>query len=334
MQTRTLPGTTVTTSALGLGCAGLFRLAAREDRAAVLRAALSGGIRHFDSAPMYGLGRTETELAPLLRPHRHDLTITTKFGIEVSALGRMFGRVQGPIRMALASRRSLQRKALESGAGPTAGAAGRLLYKAAGYDAEGAARSLHRSLRTLGTDYVDIFALHDPMGSALTDAPELVAYLDSQVRAGTVRCWGIAGTLPPPGSAADRLIAHAGIVQQHDDVFESAASLRRDKALITFGCLSKAIPALRAYLADTPGAGELWGERLGADVQDPGVLAALLLREALRRNDAGVVLFATTRPEGVLAATSAVADVDRTVEAAHLRAMVDAATSHLYPGRK
>jgi hypothetical protein len=140
--------------------------------------------------------------------------------------------------------------------------------------------------------------------------------------------------LPPPGSAADRLIAHAGIVQQHDDVFESAASLRRDKALITFGCLSKAIPALRAYLADTPGAGELWGERLGADVQDPGVLAALLLREALRRNDAGVVLFATTRPEGVLAATSAVADVDRTVEAAHLRAMVDAATSHLYPGRK
>lgn len=326
---RTLAGTNITTSALGLGCAGLHRLPHRADREAVMVAAVTAGVRHFDTAPMYGLGRSEPELATILRRHRGELTVTTKFGIDPSRFGRAVGRVQGPARALLAYRADLQHKATASGAGPTSGAVGRLLYAATGYDAATASRSLHRSLRALRTDCIDIFALHDPIGTLAVDVPELAAYLDDQVRAGTIRCWGIAGALPPRGPAANELVAAAPLIQRHDDVFEVPTPSATDKATITFGCLSRALPALMTFLAHTPGAGGRWSERFGADVRNGEVLARLLLREAIRRNDRGVVLFNTTRPRRVTAAVSALVGPDNPAECLALRAMVaEAAANH------
>ncbi|HWC34903.1 MAG TPA: aldo/keto reductase [Mycobacteriales bacterium] len=322
MQLRTLAGTTVTTSALGLGCAGLYRLPRRDHREAVLAAAVAADVRHFDTAPMYGLGRAEAELAPLLRSRRDELTVTTKFGIEPSAIGAMIGRVQGPVRSLLARRSGLQQSVGRSGAGPASGAVGRLLYSAAGYDAGTAARSLTRSLRALRSDYIDIFALHDPMGTAVTNAPELIGYLEDQVRAGTIRCWGIAGELPPTGSPGRRLLEGAPLVQQPDDVFEPAESVSPDRATITFGCLSRALPALLAHVTATPGTRARWSERLGVDAADPQAMAGLLLRAAIRRNPSGVVLFSTTRPERVGAAVESVARPEDPAVASALHAIV------------
>ncbi|MGN6473687.1 MAG: aldo/keto reductase [Mycobacteriales bacterium] len=323
---RTLPGTSITTSSLGLGCAGLYRLPRRADRVAVIRAALAAGVRHFDVAPMYGLGRAEAELAPYLRSNRTEITVTTKFGIDASRLGRVAGRVQGPVRALLARRPGLQRAADRSGAGPSSGELGRLLYSTSGYDASSAARSLHHSLRMMDTDYVDVFALHDPMGAIIDQRPELVSYLDGEVRAGTIRCWGVAGELPPAGSDAARVLDRAAVVQRHDDVF-APAPVQRDKAVITFGSLSQALPALLRYLADA-GAAARWGERLGEPLDDVA-LAALLLCEAVRRNATGVVLFSTTRAERVGVAVDAVTSPDRPTESSTLQEMTEAARQHL-----
>jgi D-threo-aldose 1-dehydrogenase len=254
---------------------------------------------------MYGLGRAESELAPYLQAQRDQLTVTTKFGIDASALGRTVGRVQAPLRALLARRSGLQQKARESGAGPSAGAIGRLLYTATGYDARAAARSLHRSLHTLGTDYLDIFVLHDPAGSAITELPELVGFLDDQLRAGTIRAWGVAGSQPPVGSDAGQLLKEAAVVQQRDDLFCDVAALESDKAVITFGALARVLPTLLAQVAATPSAAEAWTQRLGAP-PDAQTLAGFLLREATRRNSQGVVLFSTSRPERVDAAVRAV----------------------------
>ncbi len=330
MQLRTLPGTGVTTTAIGLGCAGLYRLPRRADRAAVLRAALAAGIRHFDTAPMYGLGRAESELAPYLRSKRSELTVTTKFGIGTSAFGRTAARLQTPVRAVLARRPGLQHAAGESGSGPSGGTLGRLLYTSAGYDAGAAARSLRRSLRELGTDYVDVFALHDPMGAAISRSGDLVGYLDDQVRAGTIRTWGVAGDLPPPGSDAQRVLEDAPVVQQHDDVLSALTTVATDRALITYGCLARALPALLRYLAAS-GTTAQWSDRLG-DRLDAETMAALLLREAVRRNAHGVVLFSTTRPERVGAAVDALTAADDPAESAVLRAMVDAAAQHRTDG--
>ena len=67
---RELPRTGVVTSAVGFGCAGLFRIPQRSRRREVLEAAYDVGIRHFDVAPMYGLGLAEAELGSFLKRRR------------------------------------------------------------------------------------------------------------------------------------------------------------------------------------------------------------------------------------------------------------------------
>lgn len=73
-------------TALGLGCAafgGLYRPIAATDALAALRAAWQAGIRHFDAAPMYGLGRAEHLLGHFLREESGNVdeaVISTKVG--------------------------------------------------------------------------------------------------------------------------------------------------------------------------------------------------------------------------------------------------------------
>lgn len=95
MRIRILAGTEVATTTLGFGCAGLFRLPWKADRRAILEAAYELGIRHFDVAPMYGLGRAEAELAPVLKHRRGDMTITTKFGIDPTAMACVYRGCKG-----------------------------------------------------------------------------------------------------------------------------------------------------------------------------------------------------------------------------------------------
>ena len=55
---RRLGSTEVLTTPLGLGCAGLFRLASASDRRRVLDAAFDAGVKHFDvSHVRLGSGR-------------------------------------------------------------------------------------------------------------------------------------------------------------------------------------------------------------------------------------------------------------------------------------
>src|SRR5271168_4248279 len=85
---------------LGFGCASLYGLPGRRDRRAVLESAYDLGIRHFDVAPIYGLGIAEAELADFAKM-RTDIRIATKFGIRPTVIGHLAGFVQPPIRRIL-----------------------------------------------------------------------------------------------------------------------------------------------------------------------------------------------------------------------------------------
>jgi D-threo-aldose 1-dehydrogenase len=73
-------------TALGLGCAafgGLYRDAPLADARAALQAAWDRGIRYFDAAPMYGLGRAEHILGDFLREvasPASEAVVSTKVG--------------------------------------------------------------------------------------------------------------------------------------------------------------------------------------------------------------------------------------------------------------
>jgi D-threo-aldose 1-dehydrogenase len=123
---------------LELGCApigGLYAPVSDQDAEEALRAAWEGGIRAFDTAPIYGDGLSERRLGTFLRSQsRETFTVTTK-------VGRLLGSV---------SRR------------PAEGGAPGQLERIIDYTAEGIKRSLEASLARMGLDRVDVALIHDP----------------------------------------------------------------------------------------------------------------------------------------------------------------------------
>src|SRR5579862_403502 len=220
---------------LGFGCATLFRASDPAQRSRLLQAAYDAGIRHFDVAPMYGLGRAEPELGSFTRRHRSDVTIATKFGIRPTLAARGLAYAQRPVRRAFESKPTIRDQARTHAAAPS-----RLLYDNSGYDAGGARRSLHRSLRTLKTDYVDLLLLHDPLpGSVRSD--EVSSFLEDARAAGLIRSWGITGA-PETTSAVAQSFVRVPVLQLQDDVFvRSSRHAPVGSAFITFGVISPAL---------------------------------------------------------------------------------------------
>jgi aryl-alcohol dehydrogenase-like predicted oxidoreductase len=72
--------------AIGLGCMNLSHAygvpPSKAQAEAVLRKALDLGITHFDSAALYGFGRNEELVGPLLKPYRDDIVLVSKGGMR------------------------------------------------------------------------------------------------------------------------------------------------------------------------------------------------------------------------------------------------------------
>lgn len=308
LPTRELQGTGIATSAIGFGCAGLFWIPRRRGRRLVLDAAYDAGIRHFDVAPMYGLGMAETELASFLRGRRAKVTVTTKFGIAPTSLTKGIALFQGPLRALLAKQSNVRAGLKESGGGPHSGLFGRLLYSSPGYDRTSAQSALELSLRALNTDWIDVFLLHDPVGNLVTEASDLVDYLDEQCHKGRIRSWGVTGRLAVLPDVLTSL-GRAPVIQYRDDIFEETRPIPGGSS-ITYGALARALPVLRRFLTQSPDVSDAWSDRLGADLAEESSLPRILLSIALRRNTSGPVLFTTTKPDrGYVAADAAVQSV-------------------------
>jgi len=86
MQTRTLGGSNLEVSALGLGCMGMsFGFGPATDHhesVALIRAAVERGVTFFDTAPVYGPFTNEELVGEALEPFRDQVVIATKFGFE------------------------------------------------------------------------------------------------------------------------------------------------------------------------------------------------------------------------------------------------------------
>ncbi len=125
----------------------------------LLRQAYDLGINFYDTADVYGNGRGETMLAEALEGIPRDkVIIATKFGYDFYRYG---GQRQGHGELPQDFSSSYVRKALEE------------------------------SLRRLGTDYVDLYQVHNPRLSAL-ERDELFATLEELQRQGKVRYIGVA----------------------------------------------------------------------------------------------------------------------------------------------
>jgi D-threo-aldose 1-dehydrogenase len=297
MRSTVLPGTDVETTVLGLGCADLFRLPGSRERSRIVAEAFDGGIRHFDTAPMYGLGRAEPDLGRFLRGRRDQVVVATKFGIRPTPLSRAIGLVQGPVRRLLAAAPALQDRARRDAAGPASGPAGSLLYSSPGFDAAAAEESLNASLRALATDRIDLFLLHDPPPDTVR-GDEVRAFCEEALADGRIRAWGVAGEPAPSRAVARALGDPAPLLQLRTDP-QSRAAASDDRPAITFGVLGGTLHAVAAHVAGSVERRRRWNAAVGEDCGDLRTLASLLLRDALLANPDGVVLVGTTKPRHV-----------------------------------
>lgn len=131
----------LTFTKLGFGAApigNLYRAISEADAQAVLSAAWNAGVRYYDTAPLYGLGLSETRLNHFLRDKARDsYVLSTKIGRHLRAcppdqrdgLGKWF---DVPARNEVYD-----------------------------YSYDGVMRSLEYSLERLGLDRVDILYAHD-----------------------------------------------------------------------------------------------------------------------------------------------------------------------------
>ena len=120
---------------------------------AVLRHALDAGINFFDSAYAYGWGGSEELLGKVLRRRRDQVVICTKVP---------------PIAPPLAD-----------------GDPGERVSFTDAYLRD----HLEGALRRIGTDYIDLFLLHQPDG--VTPAAQICGAMDDLVRSGKIRYWGV-----------------------------------------------------------------------------------------------------------------------------------------------
>ncbi len=124
----------------------------------LLRRALELGITFFDTADVYGDGKGETLLADALGDHRAEIVIGTKFGYDFySSPGIQPGQRERPQDWSPA----FVRKACEE------------------------------SLRRLGTDYIDLYQMHNPRMDALQN-DDLIGVLEELKAEGKILSYGAA----------------------------------------------------------------------------------------------------------------------------------------------
>jgi D-threo-aldose 1-dehydrogenase len=286
------------TSALGFGTAGIFHEPSRSIRTQLIETALDVGVLHFDVAPIYGLGLAEAELGQALRKRRDSVVIATKVGIGLTPLATVLGRVQGPVRSALKKSPRMQEQARDSAASPSSGPLGGLLYKST-FDRRAAQRSLDRSVRNLGT-HIDLLLLHDPEPGQI-DANEVRDFLERARLDGHIRSWGVAGEAHEVASVLALFDDPVPVVQVRDDIFRDHRTTRSLPSTyeVTFGTLGYAVPAIMRHLHASAERVREWSKDVDADCSDASVVAGLLLKDALRSNVRGTVLYSTTRPERI-----------------------------------
>ena len=306
MQMIPLASTGRATTCLGFGGSSLMGALNRRQSLALLESAYDAGIRHFDTAPIYGYGEAESCLGEFLARHRADCTVTTKFGIprpRNQPLIRVARAIVGPmVQRSPALKRRLQGVGRQgparqdTSAEPVAPVIPNPIFTA-----EQARASLKRSLRELKTDRIDLFLLHevraidlaaDPAGGTLLDM------LEGLVAAGTIGAFGVGSEAARVGELLVRHPRYCRVLQYEWSVFDDVVA-QGSAFRIHHRSLSANFPGLVARLKAEPQKLKQLSQEVGEDLGDREMLANLMLKASLVHNPGCVVLFSSKSPRHV-----------------------------------
>lgn len=284
MRRVTLGRTGIETSCLGFGCASLGSRVGEAAGLRALAAAHDAGVAWFDLAPLYGAGRAEEIAGRFLRGRPRDsVQLASKVGLAPGvAPGGLKAALMPLARAAVAAVPSLRGVLRRGGAQPA---------EALPLTPALLTGTLEESLRRLGTDHLDLYALHGVAASALTD--EVARALEDVVAAGKARAVAVASDAAA-GHAALARGAPFGAVQvalpapgAPDDLLPAARAAGFGTLVHSVLGIDGAFAALKARAAADAG----FRASLGAGEGDlDAALAARLLARAFALAPDGVVL--------------------------------------------
>jgi aryl-alcohol dehydrogenase-like predicted oxidoreductase len=171
-------------SEVGFGCLRLAGTSTdRKNKAEVLctlSEALDSGVNFFDTADIYGQGRSEEILAQAIRGRRTKVIIATKAGYTLTRVGRAVAVLKPLVRPLIRRLSPLRRSVSQLRASETH----------QDFSPQYLSAALDRSLVRLRTDYIDLFQLHNPPPSAIETGEFLEAVERARVQ-GKIKGYGI-----------------------------------------------------------------------------------------------------------------------------------------------
>ncbi len=282
---------------LGYGCSQLMGRITRRESIALLETAFEAGIRHFDTAPSYGLGQSEGILGAAFASRRDQIVITTKYGIRPPRSQSVLG-IARQVVLPIVKRLPGVKARLSRAA--------RGLASRARFSPDDLRASIDASLAALRTDYIDILLLHEATVGDLSD--ELLAALERSVREGKIRSFGVGSEARAiaPIYRTDRRFCP--ILQFEWSVLGPNKPSYPGSFLITHRSLSDNFPQLRAWLGANPQVASTWSKELGVDVASAPVLSRLMLAAARHANPQGITLFSSRNAQNIRANAQAFLD--------------------------
>jgi D-threo-aldose 1-dehydrogenase len=295
MQIIPLATTGRATTRLGFGGSSVMGALNRRQSLALLESAYDAGIRHFDTAPSYGYGESETCVGEFLARHRADCTVTTKFGIprpKNQPAIRLARVMIGPVVQRSPGLKSRLQSLLQRGPGAGAGAPA---IRNPVFTAEQARASIETSLRRLKTDRIDLLLLHEVKAIDLAADPvndALLQMLESLVAAGTIGAFGAGSERSLIGELVAQHPRYCPVLQYEWSVLDDA--IPETKAFrIHHRSLSTDFQALVARLRSEHELRKRLSDEVGEELGETEMLANLMLKASLVKNPGSVVLFSS-----------------------------------------
>lgn len=265
---------------LGLGCSRLGSVngAPASEAIKILHKALDEGVRFFDTSNIYGQGDSERLIAEALKG-RNDCVVCSKAGKYLSLKRRMLVPFKGVLR-------TLARGSKYARVGVANARANPMPTR---WDGAFLTASLDASLRRLKRERIEMFMLHSPAASVVTQGDVITALAAAQ-SAGKV---GIIGVSVDDVACAEACLADPRI---------RALQVPLLPGMIEFEpVLAKAAKNGVAVVAREI----LGGASTIADTLDPATYAHERIIEVIQRPDVALPLIGTTKLKNLLASTTA-----------------------------
>jgi hypothetical protein len=227
---------------LGFGCSRLFGDSETRQSRELIEAALRAGIRHFDTAPAYGYGTSESALGEILYGIR-DVTIATKYGLEPENptpakkfLQRVYRQFARPVLSRFPELKRSARRANQHARPAVFDEDARAVARA--LSRSEIQLGLERSLNRLRRDRIGIFLLHEP--DQFTLDSDVEEQLVGFQRLGKINEYGLGYdrlVMPPPSF---------GSVLQCDLRGIANLASQQNRTVITHGVVSLKDPSFAA----------------------------------------------------------------------------------------